>query len=87
MNGKSPLYIYNSTFFNNFALSATVAYATNQGSMHFFDCDFLKNHALTVGLMDIIDTTEPSEMIHSLIHSNTIVDKSEIISELDDRTH
>ena len=87
VNGKSPIYVYDSTFFNNFAISAPISYTTNQGSIHYVDCNFTYNHALSVGLFDIIDSTFESTLEHSEITDNQIIDKSVTISELEDRTH
>jgi len=87
INGNSPVYVTNSSFFNNFALVAPISYTTNQGSIHFIDWDFIFNHALSVGLFELIDSIVESSIEHWNIHQNQLVDKATIIAELDDRSH
>ena len=87
INGNSPVYVTNSSFFNNFAVVASISYTTNQGSIHFIGWDFIFNHALSVGLFELIDSIVESSIEHWNIHQNQLVDKATIIAELDDRSH
>ena len=87
VNGNSPIYIYDSSFFSNFAISAPISYITNQGSAHFISWDFTLNKALSVGLFENIDSIVATSLEHCNFYENEIVAASVITEELDDRTH
>lgn len=87
VSGNSPIYVTNSSFFKNFALTATISFTTKQGNVHFINCNFTFNHALSIGLFETIDSSVASSIEHWDIHHNEIVQKSIILTELDDRTH
>jgi hypothetical protein len=87
VNGNSPIYVYNSSFFSNFAISAPISYITNQGSIHFISWNFTLNRALSVGLFENIDSIVASSLQHCNFYENEIVAAAVITEEIDDRTH
>ena len=87
VDGQSTINVNNSTFYNNFAVSASISYVSNEGSIHFSKCIFNYNHAVSVGLIDIIGSAVESSIESSSIYSNEIVSAADVIKELDDRTH
>ena len=81
---RSSITVINSSIFNNFSVLAPVAYIGSNGSIKIYNCDLSRNIAVTVGLIETVDTIEESLISNSTIISNSLVDKSIILEELDD---
>lgn len=86
VNGNSPIYVYNSSFYNNFALVAPISYTSSQGSVHFIGSNFTFNHAVSVGLFETIDSNVESSIEHCEVYNNEMVTVASLIVELEDRT-
>jgi hypothetical protein len=84
ISGKSTIVVEDSTFFGNFALTASIGYVTSQGSVTLTGCNIRFNHAISVGLLELIDSSIASSIIHSAIEENDIVSSATINTELDD---
>ena len=87
IDGFSELDVHNSGFSNNFAVASSIAYAQNQGIISFETCNFSRNKVLTIGILEVFDSTSISSFTNSTFDEVQFATKEEIINELNDKTN
>lgn len=83
---NSYVEVKNSTIFSNFAVIASIAYVSNQGRIIIDSSDISFNKAVSIGILEIVDSTLPSTFTNNTVYSNTLITKEVTIKELDDPT-
>lgn len=83
---RSSIEVVNSTLFSNYAVEAAIGYVGNQGRIILDTCEIYRNKAVTVALLEIVDSTSESSIVNSRIYSNTMVQKEVTLKEVEDPT-
>jgi hypothetical protein len=83
---NSYVEVQNSTLFSNYAVVASLGYISNQGRIIIDSSDISFNKAISIGILEIVDSTVTSTFTNNTVYSNTLVTKEVTIKELDDPT-
>jgi ABC-type branched-subunit amino acid transport system ATPase component len=78
--------VQNSTLFSNYAVVASLDYISNQGRIIIESSDISFNKAISIGILEIVDSTVTSTFTNNTVYSNMSVTKEVTIKELDDPT-
>ena len=80
---RSTLYLSNWLLFSNFAVNAAVAYVENLGTLNIDNCTISYNMAILTGIIQVVDTADPTTLTNSNIFKNTIVTYNTTATEVD----
>lgn len=83
---RSTISVVDSTLFNNFSVKASIAYVGNQGTLDISNSDISRNQAISIGILEIVDSVAANRISNSSIYSNSLVTKEITLRELDDST-
>jgi hypothetical protein len=83
---NSYIEVLNSTLFSNYAVVASLAYISNQGRITIDSSDISFNKAISIGILEIVDSISVSMFTNNTVYSNTLISKEVTIKELDDPT-
>ena len=72
--------------YGNFAINSPIAYVENSGSINFDFWEISYSISYTIGLLRIIDSSNPSTITNSVIYSNSFVTKDILIRDIQDTT-
>ena len=83
---SSILNVRNSSLYGNFAINSPIAYVENSGSINFDFWEISYSISYTIGVLRIIDSSNPSTITNSVIYSNSFITKDILIRDIQDTT-
>ena len=78
-----PYFLSNCLLFSNFAVNAAVAYVENLGTISIDNWTISYNMAILTGIIQVVDTADPTIVSNSQIYKNTIVTYNTTATEVD----
>jgi hypothetical protein len=79
---RSIVKLENSTFYTNFAVSASIALVENEAQILFVNCTMLRNSAINTGILGITNSIYPSKLVESTVNDQILVGKAQIHEEI-----
>ena len=80
---RSTIYLSNCLLFSNFAVNAAVAYVENLGTLSIDNWTISYNMAILTGIIQVVDTADPTSISNTQIYKNTIVTYNTTATEVD----
>ena len=81
---SSILNVRNSSMYGNFAINSPIAYVENSGSINFDFWEISYSVSYTIGMLQIIDSTNPSTITNSVVYSNSFATKDVLVKDIED---